>query len=276
MSKRRALDLVRALGKAEAALRGQEFLAPLLHGSNARLRIQGLIYEFRVPNSRPGWWICHVMDARYSEIIAPALPWQRGEYLSLWPDVSLVLVQHLINSSWLALPYYLEKQETTPIIVHLVEVGQPFERIIGRVEGKTVWYDDIDRNADPAIAEQLRSAFAQEKEQPEVRGLSKGEQIAYAILVEQARAGREQRALRKHESQVRDALETGGASLVGIERSDGSLRVTWDRQGHRSVTLIDPDLTVVSAGICLSGEDDKFDLTSVIGVVLDSPWYRHE
>ena len=65
----------------------------------------------------------------------------------------------------------------------------------------------------------------------------------------------------------------GGARLIGYETSAGVLRVTWERDGQRSITLINPTLDVVSAGICLSGADQHFDLASIIGVVRDAPQF---
>jgi hypothetical protein len=268
---RRALDLVRQLGQAEAQLRGQEFLAPLLRWGRARLRLQGLVYEFTVPNVRPGWWVCHVRDARIAEIIAPALPWQRGEYLALWPPVTLILIQPVWEGAWLAAP---DVPGAAPVVVHLVERGAlPFEHVIGRIEGATIWYDDRDHRADPQRAEAMRQDMLAMRPKP-ARKVSPGERAAHDLLFLQTVAGQEQRFLREHAQRVREALATGGAEMVDLARADGELRVTWERDGQRGTAVIDPQLNVVSSGICLSGEDAKFDLTSVVGVTLDSPWYQ--
>jgi hypothetical protein len=72
---------------------------------------------------------------------------------------------------------------------------------------------------------------------------------------------------------VRDALTIGGARLMGYEAAEGVLRVSWERDGQRGVTLINANLDVVSAGICLSGEDQRFDLASIVGVVRDAPQF---
>jgi hypothetical protein len=279
MTHQRALKLVRALGRAEAAIRGQEFLAPLLRGGGARMRIQGLIYRLTVADAQPGWWLCRVVDARTAEVVTEAMPWQRGDYLALWPTIQLVLLAPLERDAWLAMPQNLAAGQRLlggagPFVAHLVEGGQPFERVIGRVEGHAIWYDDLDHMADAATAEVLREAVAGENDLPRIKGLTDGEKLAYAFLFGQTRKGRLQRELQAQSNHVRAALAVGGAQLVGIEHAENGVRVTWERDGQRSVTMIDTRLNVVSSGICLSGEDARFDMTSIVGVVLDSPWYR--
>jgi hypothetical protein len=64
--------------------------------------------------------------------------------------------------------------------------------------------------------------------------------------------------------------------LVGYTTNATGLRVTWEREGQQSTTLINPDLAVVSAGICLSGMDHDFDLASIVGVVQDAPAFARE
>ncbi len=285
MTKRRTIDLVRALAREEAAVRGQEFLAPLLLGGRARLRIQGLIYEFVVDDAQPGWWICRARDARNAEIVSEAMPWQRGDYLALWPEIHLVLVEQLHDHAWLALPSQLDEgmrllnqaggtEPLGPVPVMLTEGGQRFDRVIGRVEGSIIWYDEHDRRADPATAEQLRAVLAEARENPSVRGLSDGEKAAYQLAFMRLFRSK----LEFQERTVRSALAIGGATLVGFYPADmerKTFQVMWERDGERSVTHIDAHLNVISSGICLSGQDRDFDLESIVGVVLDSPWSRY-
>ncbi len=287
MRKQRALDLINKLSRAEASLQGQEFLAPLVRRGRARLRIQGLIYELALPDAQPGWWICRMLNAHQAECIEEALPWQRGDYLARWPALRLVLLEPLRAGAWLALPYNPSDAAQRfglagPLLVQLVEQGQPFERIIGRVEGQTIWYDEPDRRADLATAEALRETYAASRETPGLPGLGAGEQAAYLLLINrkneaQAAAAEGEQAPRataagdRTEQRLRHALEIGGARLLGYRMSGQGLQVIWERDGQRSVVLVDDDLSVVAAGICLSGEDRRFDLASIVGVVRDSP-----
>ena len=269
------LSLIAALARDEAALGGQEFLAPLAQGGRARLRLRGLICELSVAGARAGWWLCRARDARHAEIIGEALPWQRGDYLALWPELRLVLLEPLHHGDWLALPYNASDAAQRfglagPVVVRLVEGGQPFERIVSRVEGRTVWYDAPDRRADSAKAEVLRAALADAREAREIAELGEGERAAYVLLANRY-------AGQRTDGRLRAALAIGGATLVGYELAGAMLRVTWERAGQRSVTLLSPELAVVSAGICLSGQDQRFDLASIVGVVRDAPGFaRYE
>jgi hypothetical protein len=278
MVKHRALNLIDALAHDEAALRGQAFLAPLLGHSRARIRVRGLVYELDVLEARAGWWICRMLDARRAIPVDAAEPWQRGEYLALWPALRLVLVEPLRGDDWVAMPFnpsdaFQRFAFRGPLVVRLVEGGQPFERVIGRVEGATIWYDELDRRADLAMAEQLRDALAVCQATLTLGGIGVGERAAYALLTERRVAAAQAREAQRAERRLRDALMVGGARLVGYEAGAGVLRVTWERDGRRSVTLVDANLEVVSAGICLSGEDQRFDLASIISVVGEAPQY---
>src|SRR5262245_16478495 len=165
-----ALNLIDAIARDEVALRGQEFLAPLL-GGRVHVRVRGLIYALRVAGAPPGWWICRMEDARRATVVGEALPWQRGEYLALLPALRLVLLEPLARGDWSALAYNPSDAEQRfgivgPLVVRLVEGGQPFERAIGRVDGGIVWYDEPDRRGDPALAEALRGTLGGGAESP--------------------------------------------------------------------------------------------------------------
>ena len=55
-----------------------------------------------------------------------------------------------------------------------------------------------------------------------------------------------------------------------LERADG-IRVTYRVDGADYTTSVNKnDLTVQVAGICLSGEDQNFDLASLVGVLRES------
>jgi hypothetical protein len=77
------------------------------------------------------------------------------------------------------------------------------------------------------------------------------------------------------EQRLRRALSRADAELHGFSEAparDGEpphLVVEWSRQGerYRYRSVVARNLTVIASGICLSGRDDDFDLTSLVSVM---------
>jgi|HigsolmetaAR202D_1030399.scaffolds.fasta_scaffold00233_28 hypothetical protein len=278
MPQRRALDLIASLAKQEESLRGQRFVSPLLPNARARLRVAGIVYELRLPDAQAGWWICQIDGPGRASIVEEAQAWQRAEYLEQWPSLRCVLIEQVSAASWLALPFNPSDAAQRfgrigPQIVHLVEQGQPFERIVARVEGQTLWYDEIDRRADPTIGEQLRRALYAEQPDPQIAAMAASERAAYVLRFERIAQRQRQQAVAQLEGRLLHTLRIAGADLVGYSIDGEQVRVTWERDGLRSTNLIDLDFNLISAGICLSGEDQRFDLASIVSVVREAPDY---
>src|SRR5262249_5302484 len=126
-----------------------------------------------------------------------------------------------------------------------------------------------DGRADPAAAAFLRQAFADRAEPAGVRrpGLSAEARVAYALADELRRLAERDRT----EDRLRDALAHAGAEFRAyLERAD-TLPVEFTVDGQRHVSVVSKtDLSVRTAGICLSGEDEHFDLKSLVGVLRQS------
>ena len=66
-----------------------------------------------------------------------------------------------------------------------------------------------------------------------------------------------------------EALSRAGGRLSSYRDRGDNWLVTWTAPGgrvHHSV-IHKHDLTVISSGICLSGQDRNFDLQSLVGVM---------
>ncbi len=323
--------LVAHLNQQSAALQEREILAPLLPGGTIRTRLDGLLYEFKPTGAWVGWGRFRPINEREAEPIGEVMPWQRSEYLALFPALRVILLWPLEAVShrqarpnrraatarseaasppvgtWLALAYNesdagqrfgLASGELLPVFLCDPLGGAArFERVIVRVDGKTLWFDGPDVLADPLNAEWLREAAAQpelpEKYRP---GLAGSERLALLFwqirqleLSEAAnrqqvsqRPEREQRewlsrqvGQSRLEQQLRRALEKADATLHSFaettnpDGTPGPLVVEWSERGqtYRYRSTIEPGLTVVSSGICLSGRDSDFDLTSLVSVM---------
>ncbi|GCE21820.1 hypothetical protein [Dictyobacter kobayashii] len=231
--------------------------------------------------------------------------------LLLWPDHS-----GPFPGTWLALPYnegdarqrFGLPMEPLPVFLCDPMAGaERFERVIVRVDGGTLWFEGSDLRADPVHAEWLREASGRQEDNTLLPGLASSERLALllwcihqlelagtlpatGLQAPQQRheqrnwlAGQVQR--RALEEQLRHALSKADARLHSfseINANDGSLRhlvVEWSEHGQRRRyrSLVDPRLTVVSSGICLSGQDRNFDLTSLVNVMAASPsWAAYD
>jgi hypothetical protein len=270
---RRTLDLIARLAAAEERFLAGEFLAPHLRGRFVQVRIAGVVCRLAVePDDFHGWGIFRPRSYTVARLIRPARLTERQRYLSLLPLVRLILCERTA-AGWLALPASRSDRRfrlSSPVPVHLVEQAQSFETVECRFDGFRFWFDRLDPRRDPATAAYLRQAFHDHLPPAELNrpGMTAEERATYALLYD-ARENREQEARRdRTERRLRVALDHAGAEFVGyLEHPDG-YRVEYVIDGCRHLSAVGKDdLTILSAGICLSGEDENFDLQSLVGVL---------
>jgi hypothetical protein len=279
-------DLVRRLSEAEECFRGRRFLAPCVRGGRLRARVAGLLHIFTPdPRDFEGWGVFQPRDERVARLVEEADLPRVAEYLSLFPRLRLRLAYRLQGATWLAYPaneadarQRFRAAGARPLAVHLVADGQAFEQSLARSVGGAWFFEDADRRADPLDAERLREAWRSGATPAALgwKGLTPEMRASYELLYrreELARARRrlreERRRERSDESRLRGALRFGGGALRSYRDRGDHWLVEWTtRDGeHHTSAISKRDLTVISAGICLSGEDEKFDLQSLVGVV---------
>lgn len=269
-------DAFNRLAAAEERFLACEFLAPAVQGGRVQVRIASVLCTLRTrPTDFEGWGVFRPASHAEATLVRQARLAERAQYLSLFPLVRLILVGKE-QGQWFAVPAHradarFRVEGTIP--VRLVEEGQVFEVVESRFDGANFWYAGPDARWDPATAsylrQQLGSLTAPEKLQRS--GLTAEERAAYALnywpryeATEEARRTREERRLR-------GALAHAGAELKDyVERQD-VYTVTYEVDGQRHVSAVSKkDLSVQLAGICLSGEDEKFDLQSLVGVIREA------
>jgi hypothetical protein len=254
-------------------------------GGHVRVSLDGLVCAFRPrPRDFEGWGIFKPADDATAEVCDEATLPQVAGYLKLLKPLRVRLAERLRRRTWLAYPANVEGARVRSgaggeLRVHLVSEGSRFEQVVAYTDGCNAFYGEPDRRADPADAERLRQLLRQGVEPHDVnwKGITPETRAAYALATEFApefghvrRRRRAERAKQLEEKRLRDALALNGGKLVEYEEDeDENWRVVWqtrDGEGHVS-TVAKRDLTVVSAGICLSGYDSRFDLQSLVGVV---------
>lgn len=293
-------DLLNRMEAAEKGFVGTEFLAPVVGNGRVAVRIAGVVCQLQVTEGRPphfhGWAILRALSTSQAAFVRQAGLAEVAAYLRLFPAVRLVLAQQetsrrlrpeprptdappggwLQAGRWLAVPahqgdtrFHIEG----PVSLLLAEEGlERFETVVARFDGRLFWYERRDPGRDPTIAAYLREQLSQTAEnglppKPETlhkRGLSREERDAYTL----AWAFLYQAARSQVELRLSEALAHAGAELRSyVERGDAYV-VTYQVDGRQHVSTIRADdLSVMTAGICLAGQDRRFDLASLVGVL---------
>jgi hypothetical protein len=285
--------LINQLGAQEKLLSETEFLAPCVKNGSVKTAIDSIVYCLQPqPADFEGWGIFQPVDNNTAAVVdEPTLP-QIAAYVHLLKPLRLRLVCSVRGQTWLAYPVNESDMQqkfaqAQPIVVHLVTEGSQFEPIIARSDGKGWWFDEVDRRSDPQITVKLNEFLRQLTPPEEINfaGMTP-EMLTTYNLAWQRTAVYEQRkqarlaARGKGEATSRNihhspqrrlekALKQGGGELETFRDRGDFWQVEWrTRDGMQHTSAIGKsDLTVISAGICLTGGDRHFDLQSLVGVM---------
>ena len=287
------------LAGAERAFLEQEFLAPVLRGAGVQVRIASVRCQLKVePGDFQGWGVFRPASHALARLLRPASMGERRRYLQLFPALSLVLVKQQPGGAatgapavWLAAPAGAGDARfriAGMVPVHLAEDVDRFDTVRVRFDGSTFWFEESDPRADPGAAAYLRQSFLARTDPARVDrpGMTAEQRAAYALLLDDLRREEAEQRAREAERQrheadrraaaerqtaegrVREALAHAGADLRDLSDRGDVFRVTYVVDGRRHTSVVGKnDLTVQTAGICLSGGDRNFDLHSLIGVI---------
>ncbi len=269
---RRLDDALARLEAAEQQFLASDFLAPMPRGGRVQVRIAGVVCTLKVtPADFEGWGIFRPLSHTHAQLTRPATLAERQSYLALFPSVKVILCRRE-GRRWLAVPAHANDRRLRlagPVAVHLVEEPQLFEAVTARCDGAQCWYEGPDLHHDPGIAAFLRQALGEMimPDQLERAGLTAGDRAAYAVAYEATLEAERDRI----EVRLRQALGHANARLIGYVERDDCYRVEYEVDGRRQVSVLaHDDLAVQVAGICLSGQDARFDLQSLVGVVREA------
>lgn len=269
------LALVSKIAAQEKELPGTRFIAPYLGSAAVRLRLDGLIYQMNVADCPEECWaIMQVERAGKASFVQRAPLSMVKNYLKIFPRVRLLLLGTFKNKYWaIAAGGGTQRIKLSgPVPVQLCDACSPFDTVYCRFEGSLFFFEAVDRRRDPKIARQLRQALQADlkPENLQISGLVPQERLAYKMLF-----------LEKHndDPQIDDnkristALQHAGATLDSFWYTEGGKRasVRFQVDGRLHVVEVQAnDLSVISAGICLAGQDSDFDLTSLVGVLREA------
>jgi len=269
--------LINKLATEENKLRSIEFIAPCVSNSKLQTRIAGMLYTFTPkPGNFEGWGIFKPINEKQAAFIEePNLP-LISEYLKNFQSLRFRLTYPLRGQSWLGYPVNEADMEQRygyckPAAIHLVADAEQFEVIIARFDGAAWWFDECDRRADVMVTQGLREKLKQITPPQELhfKGMTPEMRTAYDLATQQAQEFSALQKQQQDEKRLKKALQMGGGELRQWSDRQDYWVVEWITSNgeHHTSAISKKDLTVMSAGICLSGEDEKFDLQSLVGVV---------
>jgi len=270
-AKKQILNTIARLAKAEEQFLRARFLAPMTSGGKTQVRIAGVRCEMTGQlRNFSGWGVFQHISHTQAKLDRQATLSERQRYAKLLPNIGVILLEPIDDRRWLAHPHLDRIDADDLAIVHLVEDAEPFDIVQACFDGQRCWFVDLDARHDPAASAFLREALAN-KVLPralERRGLTLQQRTAYSVAYDRTVAREIEYAKLTKEGRVRSALEHADAKFHNIVESYGALRVTFSIDGQRHTSVISNDnLGVQSAGLCLSGMDTDFDLTSLVSVL---------
>lgn len=276
----RLQNLLDKLEGEESRFAGRELLAPVLRGQKVAVKIAGVVCQMQVDNNTfQGWAVLQSQDVSSAKFLREATKRETQKYLELLPNVRLIAIarDEKDKTLWHVLPaqqgdgrFTLKKP--APLLL-CSESVQSFATVVARFDGGRFWFERVEARRSPALAaylrEQMHAQTAPEKLQK--KGLSLEEKAAYSWLWREAEKARALSKEEREAARLQKALSHADGQLVSYIERSGVYTVTY-RVGQRMLTSVvrQDDLTVVTSGICLSGQDRDFDLTSLVGVMREA------
>ncbi len=277
------LSMIAKLEKEEQKLSETVFMAPVISGCKVRVRISGIVYELSVSDTPDfsgfsGWGLLRVIDTGHAQVVGNAKLTQIKAYLDMLPKVRMTVLDQY-KGVYFALPAAggdKRFEPAKPVPINLVLQTASFDQIIARFDGAAFWFDSADRRRNPSVSRTLRKALEDDVTPKDLycKEMVPQERRAYQMMWLDRHPELQDALFEGTDdaSRVRAALRHAGATLDTFWiRGDNHLTVRYIVDGVTHVSEIRPsDLSVLSAGICLAGQDANFDLSSLVGVMREA------
>ena len=277
----KVLDIIEELGEKEQRITDLEFVSPVFFNDTVVTNIDGLVYTFKIRKVKPGWYKIRPVNEHFAKIIGDADIGERDRYLRCLRKLRVVLTLKRDNV-FLAIPdkssiphisgdsnYGSPLSELIPVLL-FDDTVLDFDRVIVRYDGSNFWFESVDLGNDPVKSEYLRESLEKYVDPKKIRhpNLSFEEKMAYSL-----RTTFDKRFLEdKKEVMLKKDVEHAGGKLIRFQERSDHFSVTYNVDGEEFTSHISKDdrRMVIAAGICLSGNDHKFDLKSLITVVREA------
>jgi len=291
----------RLIERLSASDDAREVIAGVVPGALVRARTaSGIVRSWNVATrGARGIFILQPKDHRSLVVVDEPSVAHRERYLEALPALRVVAIGPVATGPGVfAVPFnvgdararfgarfvHIVENALVPrvVVVHGDVGARAFDTVVARFDGAHLWAHDVDRAQDPTLPDALRAltpdARAPASSTPEQRaalGWSRAPRALLDAALHPPRRAPSPTPTRRREvpidprERLRDAVERGGGEVREIiERADVwwvTLRVRGAE--HTVAVAKDGHQTITSSGICLSGRDRDFDLTSIVRVL---------
>lgn len=268
MSARDINDLMKSLSAKEAGFLDSRFISPVLARRPIRVRIDGVVLSMKITAPKKavgyeGFGVFQPITMKECRYVREATLAERRKYFACLPRFMMIICGIDEKSGeYLAIRATRDSRMTLDGLapIHIASNVRMFDVVYAAFDGKNFWF--IQGDMAPIRSAKMREQLLAESDHtdqtiPEY-------QRAYAIALSRILENKRDR----NEDRIKDALHRAGAEYRSyVDRGDTySVEYTVNGQTHRSAVSKD-NLSVVSAGICLDGHDQDFDLQSLVHVV---------
>ena len=267
------LGLIRKIGAGENSLTKMEFVSPVFNSAVVATRVDGMVYTFSIPRKDPGWYRIRPTSTKRAKVLGPAGPEDVERYLRCLDRVRLVLMMKR-DGVYLAIPeksnkFALPVNEPVPVLL-FDDTVMDFDRVFARYDGANFWYERLDRSNDLAKADHLRASMEEVEDPSKIGflGLTLEEKMAYTLRFSLDKKLVEDRK----KTSLKEDVEHAGGKLVRFSEKSDHYTLTYKVDGEEFSSHVskDPRHWVISAGLCLAGNDKNFDLKSLVTVIREA------
>lgn len=251
----------------------KHFVAPFGKGtSKISIFSDGLLQEFKFTNKdkKSGWGYFQRWGNK-ARLLREADEIEVLEYLQNSHTVKLIIADKAEDDAYFAFPYNLESFSkkyvlNLPVIVNICGTNvRPFDVVEAAALGSFI-FKEVDYTRSEEFQRYLTQCLSGYVDPGKLSfpGLSPEYKLAYSLAYEKSEDSnprvRDEKALKRELGKL-------GGSLVSFRDYGGYWTVTWQApSGAQQTSKVYKNFNLDVAGFCISGDDHKFDLASIVGV----------
>lgn len=265
--------ILNKLASKEKHFLSKEIFAPYVKGGNKlRVRIDGIVYQLSVPEfKKDGFGVFRAVNPNKVKFVRDAEAFEIDQYLQLLPKTEAILVFNL--GRWLAMPsnesdFQRRFGKTGLFSVLAADNVEMLDSVCVRYDGLCFWFDGVKASNNVDKKELLRQRIVKNNyslTKELEAGLSPEEINSFNLTCK----FHKEASMSDLEKRLNSEFKLYDATMERFIERGSNVEVQWrDNKSRKAITSVlnKDDLSVVTAGICLSGDDKKFDLQTMVSV----------